>query len=119
MGSLIPVIVERTLKVCGYRKFQIDSLGDHLYTCTTHSVTKKAHDWTVDQLADLFHTTNRVKTQQVSKNRVQDCGDVELAGYLANTTGPVPLMLDLHIVMTATGVVLTLVLTDIYITLKI
>ena len=51
----------------------------------------------VDQLADLFHTTHKVKTQQVIKSRGQHCGDIELAGYLANATGPVPLVLDLHI----------------------
>ncbi len=31
------------------------------------------------------------------KNRGQHCGDIELAGYLANETGPVPLVLDLRI----------------------
>ena len=31
------------------------------------------------------------------KSRGQHCGDVELAGYLANASGPVPLVLDLHI----------------------
>jgi hypothetical protein len=30
----------------------------------------------VDQIVDLFHTTHEVKTQQVVKNRGQDCGDV-------------------------------------------
>jgi hypothetical protein len=44
--------------------------------CTTHSGDKKAHDW---------------------KNRCQYCGDIELAGYLANEAGPVPLVLDLRI----------------------
>ena len=39
-----------------------------------------------------------MKTQQVVKSRGQDCGDVELSGYLANTEVPVPLVLDLHIV---------------------
>ncbi len=34
-------------------------------TCTAHSGAKKAHDWAVDQLADLFRETHRVKTQQV------------------------------------------------------
>ena len=33
--------------------------------------TKKAHDWVVDQLADLFHTTHKDKTQQVARSRVQ------------------------------------------------
>ena len=51
----------------------------------------------VDQLADLFRTTHKVKTQQVVKNRGQPCGDVELTGYLANVTDPVSLVLDLRI----------------------
>jgi hypothetical protein len=60
--------------------------------------TKKAHDWAVDQLADLFCTTHKAKTQQVTRSRGQQCGDIELAGYLANAAGPVPLVLDLCIV---------------------
>ena len=51
----------------------------------------------VDQLADLFRTTHKVKTQQVAKSRGQHCGDIELAGYLANEAGRMPLVLDLHI----------------------
>jgi hypothetical protein len=51
----------------------------------------------VDQLADLFRATHKVKTQQVIKSRGQHCGDIELAGYLANEAGPVPLVLDLRI----------------------
>jgi hypothetical protein len=89
MGAQIPVIAETPLAACGCRKFQIDPLGDHLSTCTTHSGAKKAHDWAVDQLTDLFHTTYKVKTQQVIKSRGQHCGDIELAGYLANAAGPV------------------------------
>jgi len=50
---------EKPLPDCGCRKFQIDPLGDHLYTCTAHSGAKKTHDWMVDQLADLFHTTHK------------------------------------------------------------
>ena len=97
MGAQIPVIAEKPLAVCGCRKFKIDALGDHLCTCTSHSGAKKAHDWTVDQLADLFRTTHKVKTQQVVKSRGQHCGDLELAAYLANAAGPVPLVLDLRI----------------------
>ena len=37
------------------------------------------------------------QTRQVSKSRGQRCGDIELVGYLTNMTGPVPLVLDLHI----------------------
>jgi hypothetical protein len=48
----------------------------------------------VDQVADFFRTTHKVKTQQVVKIRGQHCGDIELSGYLANETGPVPLVLD-------------------------
>ena len=108
MGSQIPVIPEKPFEACDCReslKFQIDPLGDHLCTCTAHSGTKKAHDWAVDQLADLFRTTHKVKTQQVVKSRGQDCGDIELAGYLANVVGP-----EVH---------LTLVLTATYTTLMI
>jgi hypothetical protein len=51
----------------------------------------------VDQLADLFRTTHKLNTQQVVKSRGQHCGDIELAGYLDNEAGPVPLVLDLRI----------------------
>jgi hypothetical protein len=89
--------VEEPLAVCGCFKFKIDALGDHLCTCTAHSGGKKAHDWAVGQLADLFRTTHTAKTQQVVRSRGQHCGDVELVGYLANAAGPVPLVLDLRI----------------------
>jgi hypothetical protein len=97
MGDQIPVIAEKPLVVCGCRKFQVDALRDHLCTCTTHSGVKKAHDWVVDQLADLFRTMHKVKTQQVVKNRGEYCDDIELTGYLTNVTNPVPLVLDLRV----------------------
>jgi hypothetical protein len=40
-------------------------------------------------------------------------------GYLPNTADPVPLVLDLRIAQTNTGVFLTLVLMDIYVILMI
>ncbi len=98
MGDQIPVIPEKTLVVCGSRKFQVDTLGDHLCTCTTHSGVKKVHDWEVDQLTDLFRTTHKVKTQQVVKNRGQYRDDIELVGYLTNTVDPVSLVMDLRVV---------------------
>ena len=52
MGAQIPTIPEKPFGTSGYRKFQLDPLGDHLNTCTAHSGAKKAHDWMVDQLAD-------------------------------------------------------------------
>ncbi len=83
MDTQIPVIPEEPLPACGCRKFHLDVLGDHLCTCTTHSGVKKAHDRVVDQLVDLFRTTHKVKTVQVSKNRGRHCGDIELTVYLA------------------------------------
>jgi hypothetical protein len=64
MGAQIPEIAEKPLAGCGCRKFEIDPLGDHLCTCTVHSGVKKAHDWVVDQIADLFRTTHKAKTRQ-------------------------------------------------------
>ena len=97
MGAQIPVIAEKPLAACGCRKFQLDAMGDHLCTCTAHSGAKKAHDWAVEQLAYLFRTTHRTKTQHVTKSRGRHCGDIELAAYLANAAGPVPFVLDLRI----------------------
>jgi hypothetical protein len=97
MDTQIPVIVEKPVTACGSRKFQLDAMGDHLCTCTTHSGAKKTHDWVVEHLTGLFHTTHHTKTQHVTKSRGRHCGDIQLSAYLANTTGPVPLVLDLRI----------------------
>jgi hypothetical protein len=59
--------------------------------------TRVSKRLTVDQLADLFHTTHKIKTQQVTRNRGQRCGDIELAGDLVIVGGPVHLVLDLRI----------------------
>ncbi len=97
VGANIPALAELRLSACGCRKFQIDTLWDHLCTCSAHSGAKKADDWAVEQRADLFRTSHKVKTQQVAKSLGQRCGDIELGGYLANVAGPVPLVLDLRI----------------------
>jgi hypothetical protein len=97
MGAQIPVIAEKPLAACGCRKSQLDAMGNHLCTCTAHSGAKKAHDWAVEQLADLFRTTHRTKMQHVTKSRGRHCGDIQLEAYLANAAGPVPLVLDLRI----------------------
>jgi hypothetical protein len=81
VGAQIPVIPEKSLVTCGWRKFQLDPLGDHLNTCTTHSGAKKTHDWMVDQITDLFRTTHKVKTQQVIKSRGQHCGESPQRGH--------------------------------------
>ena len=72
-------------------------MGRHRVTVNQMVVAKKAHDWRVDQVADFFRTTYKVKTQQVVKSRDQHCGDIELVGYLANEAGPVSLGMDLRI----------------------
>ena len=64
-------------------------------TCTDHSGAKKPHDWVVDQIADLFRTTHKVKTERVVRTRGQRCGDIEIVSYLVNETRPVSL--DLRI----------------------
>ena len=44
-----------------------------------------------------------MKTQQGARSRGQRCGDIELAGYLANVAGPVPSVLDLRIAHERSG----------------
>ena len=53
------------------KKMQVPGLNTTINTCTTHSGVKKDHDWVVEPLPDLFHTTHKVKTQQVVKSRGQ------------------------------------------------
>jgi hypothetical protein len=79
MGVQIPVISEKPQTACTITEMitKLDSLGNYLCNCTDHSGAKKEHDWVVDQLADLFYTTHKVKTQKVVKRRGQDCGDVD------------------------------------------
>ena len=70
VGAQIPAITAMPPSSCGCKKFVLDALGDHVATCTAHSGTKKAHDWAVEQLVDLFRTTTKmVKTQQVARSR--------------------------------------------------
>ena len=44
VGANIPALAELPLSACGCRKFQIDTLGDHLCTCTAQSGVKKDHE---------------------------------------------------------------------------
>ncbi len=41
VGAQIPLLAEIPFSSSGSRKFQIDSLGDHLFTCTVHSGVKR------------------------------------------------------------------------------
>jgi hypothetical protein len=97
VGAQIPAIAELPPLACGCNKFALDALGHHVSTCTTHSGAKKAHDCAFEQLADLFRTTHRVKTQQVARSWGQGCGDIELSAHLADVAGPLQLVLDLRI----------------------
>ena len=36
VGANIPALAELPLSACGRRKFQVDTFGDHLCTCTAH-----------------------------------------------------------------------------------
>jgi hypothetical protein len=54
----------------------LNVLDDHVNTCTAHSGAKKTHDWAIEQLVDLFHTTHRVKTQQVARPLGSGVSDV-------------------------------------------
>ena len=60
---------------------------------------KKVHNWSVEELPDLFRTTRRVKTQEVTKSRGERCGDIEFTDYLTNVVTPVALVLDLRITL--------------------
>ena len=51
----------------------------------------------IEQLADLFRTTTKVKTAQVVRSLGQRCGIIELAEYLADAAGPVNVVQDLRI----------------------
>ena len=86
---LIPKI-KKTILAFTYLRLQEISdrpIRRPLNTCTAHSGAKKAHDWMVDQLAVLFRTTHKVKTQEVVKNRGQPCGDIELTRISSQRDG--------------------------------
>ncbi len=85
---------------------------DSFFTCTAHSGAKKAHDWMVDQVADLFRTTHKVKTQQVVKSRGQHCGDIQLEDYLTNEAVRCYWCWTSGFLTTEWGAVPTLLLTD-------
>ena len=97
MGEQIPAIAALPPSCRGSKEFQLDTLGDHVCTCPAHCGAEKEYDWTVTQLADLFHTTTKVTSTHVSCSRGQWCGDIELADFLADTTGPMNLVMELRI----------------------
>jgi hypothetical protein len=65
-------MTELPFSACGCRKFQIDTLGDYLCTCTAHSGAKKAHDWAVGQIADLFRRRHNVSTAKGEDEQIKN-----------------------------------------------
>ena len=61
MGVQIPVIAEKSLVACGCRKFQLDALGDHLCTCTAHSVPRRLTTGRLTNLLTFFAQHTNLK----------------------------------------------------------
>ena len=62
VGERVPVLLTLHTQshpgaTCGCSKFLLDSHGDHVSTCKSHSGAAKSHDWMVAQLGPLFGTT--------------------------------------------------------------
>ena len=74
--------------------------------CDERLKTRVKHDCVVDRITDLFRTTHKVKTQQVSRSRGLLCGDIVFTDYLVNVVVPVSSVLDSS-PMNDSGVVLT------------
>ncbi len=114
----ILIITEKTLVVCGYRKFQLDELGDHLCTCTTHSGTKKTHDWVVELLNFSTQQTES-KHNTWLKVGVVIVGTLSWLSTLRTRGGRYLWCWTSTSSTTVSEVFLTLILMDTYITLMI
>ena len=99
IGFPVPLITALPNVTCGCRRFALDSFGDHVSTCESHSGALKAHDWAVAQLAPIFRSAGHsVKCQyKVAPSQGQKRGDLEIVGYLRDSTGPRNLVIDLNI----------------------
>ena len=75
VGAQIPVIAEMPLSSCAWNSSTLMLLVT-MCALVPPTQVKKAHDWAAVQLADLFRTTFKVKTQQVARSRGQRCGDI-------------------------------------------
>ncbi len=96
MGAQIPVIPDSSSRIvvaksCNWMLLVTTSAlvppPRVLKRLTTGRLTKS-------RICSAQHTKWK---QQVTRSRGHPCGDIELAGYLANASGPVPLTLDLRI----------------------
>ena len=99
IGFPVPLITALPNVTCGCRRFALDSFGDHVSTCESHSGALKAHDWAVAQLAPIFRSAGHsVKCQyKVAPSQGKKRGDLEIVGYLRDATGPRNLVIDLNI----------------------
>jgi hypothetical protein len=88
VGANVPALAELPLSVCVCRKFHIDTIFDHLYTFTSHSDVKKAHDWSVAVISDLLtRLENIVMTIVITPLTVSSLWLVllvRLGGYIVN-----------------------------------
>ena len=99
IGFPVPLITALPNVTCGCRRFALDSFGDHVSTCESHSGASKAHDWAVDQFAPILRSGGHsVKCQyKVAPSEGKKRGDLEIVGYLRDATGPRNLVIDLNI----------------------
>jgi hypothetical protein len=71
----------------------------HAFVSLDGRKQKTENNWirTTFTLIIKITSTHKAKIHQVVKSRGQDCGDIELVGYLTDVAGPVPLVLDLRV----------------------
>jgi hypothetical protein len=76
-SSLLSVMPWCTHSSVGAKTFnQMPSVTISPRVLDWHSDAQKAHDWVVEHLSDLFHTTTTVKSQQVSRSRALSGSEV-------------------------------------------
>ena len=99
IGFPVPLITALPNVTCDCQRFALDSFGDHVSTSESHTGALKAHDWAVAQLAPIFRSAGHsVKCQyKVAPSQGQKRGDLEIVGYLRDSTGPRNLVIDLNI----------------------
>jgi hypothetical protein len=86
----------KPLAACAFRKFQLDAMGISLLVplirVPKRLMTGPLSNWLTFSIPRILPRRNTLL-----KSRGRHCGDIELAAYLANAAGPVPLVLDRRI----------------------
>ena len=63
--------------------FSYDTLGDHLQTCQTKSVSSQDHDWVVYKMGTLLGSVgHRVKIHKITPATGKEGGDIEIKDYV-------------------------------------